>query len=260
MVGAIELLQLRLAPDMALPLISDVDVWFVLLPAVFLGWGVHLRSQDLRHASEAERVRRSERLELARDLHDNVAHYVTAMIVQAQAGEAVVDHPQGRQLFGNIERTGQDGLVAMGRMVRLLRDGEQEAPCVVRSVDSIRGQVDRFAEEGTAAELVLGPGVDSVVWSPQVAKSVERLVQEGLTNVRKHARSATSVRVTVEPDGDRLVVRVVDDGARTARPRFRSSGFGMIGLRERVSALGGELVSGPVDGGGWQLRASIPLR
>jgi signal transduction histidine kinase len=257
---AIGLLQLRLAPDMELPLFSDVDVWFVLLPAIFFVWGFHLRSQDLRHASDVERVRRSERLELARDLHDNVAHYVTVMIVQAQAGEAVVDHPQGRQLFGNIERTGQDGLVAMGRMVGLLREGEQQELPAVLDIDIIRGQVDRFASEETAATLVLGPGVEAVTWSPQLAKSVERLVLEGLTNVRKHARSATAVQVAVELDGDRLVVRVSDDGAKPARPRFRSSGFGMIGLRERVSALGGALVCGPVDGGGWQLCASIPIQ
>jgi signal transduction histidine kinase len=172
----------------------------------------------------------------------------------------VVADRKGRELFGNIERTGQEGLVAMGRMVRLLRDGDPERSTVVGGVDTIRRRVERFAESGTAATLEVAGGVDAAAWSPELAKSVERLVQEGLTNIRKHARSATAVRVVLEPDDDRLVVRVRDDGSRSGRVRFRPSGFGVLGLAERVSALGGDLTSGPLPGGGWQLRASIPVR
>lgn len=112
--------------------------------------------------------------------------------------------------------------------------------------------------DGTPARLHVDSGVDADLWPPELAKSVERLVQEGLTNARKHARSATDVVVSIDTDGDRLMVRIRDDGTRAGRRRFRESGFGMIGLAERVSALGGELVSGPAERGGWQLSASIP--
>jgi signal transduction histidine kinase len=128
----------------------------------------------------------------------------------------------------------------------------------VRALDTVRTQVERFGGSGTLAELHLGEGVDERRWSPEVARSVQRLVQEGLTNVRKHARTATSVCVSIEQDDGRLLVRVRDDGARRGRPRFRSSGFGLVGLSERVAALGGELHGGPVEGGGWLLAASLP--
>jgi signal transduction histidine kinase len=176
--------------------------------------------------------------------------------VVAQAGEQLAerDPAQASRLFADLERTGQDGLAAMSRMVRLLRAGT--APPAPRggALQAVRDQVERFA----GAELHLGPGVDERTWSPELARSVQRLVLEGLTNVRKHARAATSVRVTIELVDGRVVVRVRDDGARAGRPRFRPSGFGMVGLGERVSALGGELASGPLDGGGWQLAASLP--
>jgi signal transduction histidine kinase len=124
--------------------------------------------------------------------------------------------------------------------------------------------VDRFAGGDTRAELHLGADVDEGRWSPELAKAVQRLVQEGLTNVRKHARTATTVQVSIEHAGDHLVVKVRDDGARRGRTRFRpsgfgTSGFGMVGLAERVSALGGELAGGPCDGG-WQLTASLPAK
>ncbi|MEU9087248.1 ATP-binding protein [Streptomyces sp. NPDC048357] len=86
-------------------------------------------------------------------------------------------------------------------------------------------------------------------------------MQEGLTNVRKHARGATSVHVLLESEEDRLVIRVRDNatGGQRARPRFRPSGFGLIGLTERLTELGGELNCGPMPEGGWELAAAIPL-
>jgi signal transduction histidine kinase len=251
---AVVYLDQRLPVELSSGLVGDAYGWLALLGLAAAGWGVSRRADDRRRVSAEREVRRAERLELARDLHDDVAHHVTAMIVLSQAGEQLAerDPAQARRLFADLERTGQDGLVAMGRMVRLLRDVGPD----VHGLDTVRTQVERFA----GAELRLGAGVDEQRWSPELAKSVQRLVQEGLTNVRKHARSATTVRVSIDQDDGRLVVRVRDDGARPARPRFRPSGFGMVGLGERVAALGGELASGPADGGGWQLTASLPAR
>ncbi|MEU6298050.1 sensor histidine kinase [Streptomyces erythrochromogenes] len=255
------------APGLAdVPLLSPLDGFFTLLPAAFALLGFYLRTEDRRRRSTAEQVRQAERLELARDLHDHVAHHVTAIIVQAQAGEHVAerDAATARRLFADIERSGQDGLVAMSRMVRLLRDPDtrEEAAPTTPALTRVAALVRRADTPEQHTWLTVSEDVDSATWSPQLAKSVERLVQEGLTNVRKHARGATSVHVLLESAGDRVVVRVRDNatGGPRARPRFRPSGFGLIGLTERLTELGGELDCGPLPEGGWELTAAIPLK
>jgi signal transduction histidine kinase len=260
---AVVYLDQRLPSELSSVPVGDAYSWLALVGFAFVGWGFVQRVEDGRRSAALEQVRQAERLELARDLHDHVAHHVTAMIVVAQAGAQLAerDPAQAARLFGDLERTGQEGLVAMSRMVRLLRsaDGPPERPAV-RTLDTVRDLVDRFAGGDTRAELHLGTDVDEGRWSPELAKAVQRLVQEGLTNVRKHARTATTVQVCIQHVGDRLVVRVRDNGNRRGRTRFRPSGFGMVGLAERVSALGGELAGGPCDRGGWQLTASLPAQ
>ncbi|MGA5817752.1 sensor histidine kinase [Kitasatospora sp. NPDC094028] len=255
------------APTLSdLPVLNDINGLFTLLPVGFALLGGYLRAEDGRRRTAAENVRQAERLDLARDLHDHVAHYVTAMVVQAQAGEPTAerDPATARKLFANIEQTGQEGLVAMSRMVRLLRSADgavAEAP-VTPAMTRIEELVHRFSGTGQHAWLDITDDVDGAVWSPQLAKSVERLVQEGLTNIRKHARTATTVHVKLGTDGDRLVVRVRDNASGQQRGRvwLRPSGFGMVGLSERVVELGGELSSGPMPEGGWELAASIPMK
>ncbi|MFJ8795478.1 sensor histidine kinase [Streptomyces sp. NPDC102462] len=248
-----------------LPVFRDIDGLFVLLPMAFVLLGGYLRNEDGRRRAAARDVRRAERLDLARDLHDHVAHYVTAIVVQAQAGEHIVekDPATARRLFSNIEQSGQDGLVAMQRMVRLLRTSETATAqaAVTPVLTSIKELVRRADSAGQRVSLEIVEGVKADDWPPQLAKTAERLVQEGLTNVRKHARTASAVHVRMEVAAGRLVIHVRDDGAgqHHGRPRFLPSGFGMIGLRERVDELGGELSSGPMPEGGWELSASIPL-
>jgi signal transduction histidine kinase len=259
---AVVYLDQRLPSELSSVPVGDAYSWLALVGFAFAGWGFAHRVEDGRRSAALEQVRQAERLELARDLHDHVAHHVTAMIVVAQAGAQLAerDPAQAARLFGDLERTGQEGLVAMSRMVRLLRSADGPPGQPVRTLDTVRDLVDRFAGGDTRAELHLGTDVDEGRWSPELAKAVQRLVQEGLTNVRKHARTATTVQVCIQHAGDRLVVRVRDNGTRRGRTRFRPSGFGMVGLAERVSALGGELAGGPCDSGGWELTASLPAR
>jgi signal transduction histidine kinase len=263
LVVAITQLGSRMRVTTEAPVVGDIGGLLALLPVMFAVAGFYLRSEDNRRAVSEDRIRQAERLELARDLHDHVAHYVTAIVVQAQAGEQVVhrDPATGQTLFGNIERTGQEGLVAMSRMVRLLRDPDATPePPRSAALHTVEQRVAGFREEGHPVSLQVADGVDAATWPPEVAKSVERLVQEGLTNVRKHARSATSVRVLLDSTGDDVLVKVQDNATRTTRREFRPSGFGMIGLTERVDQLGGTLHSGPLAGTGWEMAARIPLR
>ncbi|MFE0689665.1 sensor histidine kinase [Streptomyces xiamenensis] len=248
-----------------LPVLRTIDGLFVLLPMAFVLLGGYQRGEDGRRRAAARDIRRAERLDLARDLHDHVAHYVTAIVVQAQAGEHIMekDPATARRLFGTIEQTGQDGLVAMQRMVRLLRTAETatvEAP-VTPAMTGIKELVRRAGSAGQHVSLEVDEGVKADDWPPQLAKTAKRLVQEGLTNVRKHARSASAVQVRMRAAAGRLVIHVRDNGTgrHHGRSRFPTSGFGMIGLRERVGELGGELSSGPLPEGGWELSASIPL-
>ncbi|WP_181849721.1 sensor histidine kinase [Streptomyces parvulus] len=263
---AVALTKERAPVLMDLPVIRDVDGLFVLLPLAFAALGGYLRSEDVRRRSVARDVRHAERLDLARDLHDHVAHYVTAIVVQAQAGDQVAerDPATARQLFGNIERTGQDGLVAMSRMVKLLRTDDQSAAeaTVTPVLTSIAELVQRADSVSQRTSLEVAGDVNDSDWPPQLAKTVQRLVQEGLTNVRKHARAATAVQVKLGVEEERLIVRVRDDatGQHKGRPWFRPSGFGMTGLAERVAELGGELSSGPMPEGGWELAASLPVQ
>lgn len=248
-----------------LPVFRDIDGLFVLLPMAFVLLGGYLRGEDGRRRAAARDVRRAERLDLARDLHDHVAHYVTAIVVQAQAGEHIVekDPATARSLFSNIEQTGQDGLVAMQRMVRLLRTSETATAqaAVTPVMTSIKELVRRADSAGQRVSLEIAEEVKADDWPPQLAKTAKRLVQEGLTNVRKHARTASAVHVRMEVVAGRLVIHVRDNGTSQHHGRswFLPSGFGVIGLRERVHELGGELSGGPMPEGGWELSASIPL-
>ncbi|MFJ9590847.1 sensor histidine kinase [Streptomyces acidicola] len=249
-----------------LPVLKEVNGLFILLPVAFVLLGGYLRSEDGRRRAAAQDVRRAERLDLARDLHDHVAHHVTAIVVQAQAGEytAERDPATARKLFTNIEQTGQEGLVAMNRMVGLLRTTETATAdaTVTPVMTSIKELVRQADSAGQHTSLEIVDEVKADDWPPQLAKTVQRLVQEGLTNVRKHARTATVVQVRLEAEAGRLVIRVRDNATSQQRGRswFRPSGFGMVGLTERVVELGGELSSGPMPEGGWELSASIPVK
>ncbi|APU13288.1 MULTISPECIES: sensor histidine kinase [Actinoalloteichus] len=241
---------------------AELGLLLILVTVAAMFLGLHLREEDLRRTATAEQVRRAERLDLAGDLHDHVAHYVTAMVVQAQAGHEIVegDPATGRQLFANIESIGQEGLTAMSRMVGLLREGAaaEETRTVPQGLTAVHELAARNSATGPQTSVEVRPGVDPGNWSAELSRSVQRLVQEGLTNVRKHAHHATSVRVVVDAEGDDVVVRVRDDGTKSGRVRFRSSGFGLIGLQERVSMLGGTLSSAAQPEGGWELRATLP--
>ncbi|MFI0411228.1 sensor histidine kinase [Actinomadura sp. 3N508] len=238
--------------------------------AIAAGIGLYLRAMDARRARSLAAARRDERLDLARDLHDFVAHHVTGIVVQAQAarfaarsGAAPPGPDELDDLFGGIEKAGTEALTSMRRMVGLLRDAQHvnaadgdARGAVHRPVGDI-ARIQELVEGFTHPPAALAIAPDLGTLPPEVAASAHRVVQEALTNVRKHAADAASVRVTLARVGGEVEVAVRDDGRGRGR-RLPSGGFGLTGLAERIGALGGRLHAGPRPEGGWEVVAVLP--
>ncbi|MFZ3497263.1 sensor histidine kinase [Streptomyces sp. 5.8] len=238
--------------------------------AAALGW--YLRTLDERRTWAVGEVRERERLRLARDLHDFVAHHVTGMVVQAQAARIVRESSpeQLDPLLRSIEAAGNETLDSMHRLVRVLRE---DGAATVRPGDLLAELgllVARSGRDGhgPAARLTVSARARTAVLDPEVETTVHRVVQESLTNVGRHAPDAATVEVEVDAEeaesGAAGVLRVtVSNGpGASARPPLigRRGGFGLIGLRERVEAVGGALRAGPLPTGGWRLTATLPVR
>lgn len=229
--------------------------------AAALALGGWLRYVDRRQQSAAEAVRRDERLDLARELHDVVAHHVTAIVVQAQAAGFVGQaHPEAlTSALAAIESAGTDALGSMRRLVDLLRAPDQGWG-LATAPEPLSDLVDRFATHGAAVELRAPAGIPDPAWPPEVTTTVYRIVQEALTNVARHAPDARSVTVTISHEQGRVTAEISNDapGLAAQRPHL-GSGYGLLGMRERVEALGGHFGAGPLPGTGWSVRASLPL-
>jgi len=224
------------------------------------GW---LRLLDIRRQLALDNARRDERLELARELHDVVAHHVAGIVVQAQAARiAAAKRPETLDAtLAGIESAGNDALAAMRRVVSLLREDDDTAGHAPGS-EQLTDLVGRFASHGPAVRLCL-PGGDQPAWPPEVVSTVYRIVQEALTNVILHARGAATVDVTVGECPSGVFVEVTDDapGRATGVSRWDApgGGHGLTGMRERAEALGGTLQAGPGPQGGWTVAATLPL-
>jgi signal transduction histidine kinase len=234
-------------PTSAIPVLS--------LATVLAGAAAGLAPRLLaaRRRAMAERVRRAERLDLARELHDVVAHHITGIVLQAQAAQVVTRrHPdRAADTLSGIESAGARALMATRRVVDVLRDtGPASA-----DRGPLRDLIEDFGLHGARASLRLAADPDG--WPPEVSTTVHRVVRESLTNVLRHARQAREVTVEVTQDAAAVTVTVEDDAPSSAG-RSRA-GYGLIGMRERLEALGGTLAAGPRPGSGWSVRASIPV-
>ncbi|MFN8628786.1 MAG: sensor histidine kinase [Chloroflexota bacterium] len=218
------------------------------------------RGENERLAVEAERAR------IARELHDAVAHNVSVMVVQAgaarrtlEAGSADADAiASAREGLAAVETTGRDTMAEMRRMVGALRPADEAAYEPMPSLSALDGLLDRVRAAGLRVDLAVdGPRAPL----PQgVDLSAYRVVQEALTNTLRHAHAASAtVRLCYSPDA--LTVEVTDDGRGAAAALLEAPhhGYGLVGMRERVATLGGELVAGPRVGGGFEVRARLPL-
>ncbi|RLV08267.1 two-component sensor histidine kinase [Streptomyces griseocarneus] len=226
---------------------------------VVVAYSLLLRNQSGQRLKDLAAVRTAERLELARELHDLVAHHVTGIVVQAQAARfTALDGPAAAAAFERIETSAGESLNAMRRLVGVLREGDAETEPVA-GLPEVRALTEAFARTGPPVVLYIEQGLEN--WIPgDVAAGVHRVVREALTNIRKHAADATAVRIGVRGVPVGVELRIADDGKHAAplSEQARGGGFGLIGLAERAKAMGGTLRAGPTPEGGWEVTALFP--
>ena len=205
---------------------------------------------------EVELAARDERSRIAREMHDVVAHGLSVIVVQADGARyaAVKDPHVAVDTLETISTTGRGALTEMRRLLGLLRDGDTGvAP--QPSLGDVRHLVDEARSAGTRVEADLPETMPDV--SDGVGLAAYRIVQEALTNVRKHAGPAATVHVRVAV-GREVEVEVRDDG-RGAAAESDGHGLGLVGMRERASVHGGTLGAGPAPGGGFAVSARLPV-
>lgn len=217
--------------------------------------GAAVRYRGRARARELEQVKLLERERLARDLHDTVAHHVSAMAIRAQAGLATAaSRPEAAtEALGLIESEASRALAEMRTMVRALRRNESAdlAPSPTVADVALLASPGR---PGPEVDVRIDGSVDDLPKS--VGTAIYRLTQESVTNARRHARHATLIEVSVVVGASSVRLRVSDDGdtATTAVP-----GHGLIGMMERADLLGGSCEAGPNSGRGWTVTAVLPL-
>lgn len=225
----------------------------VLAAAAAGGAAFRYRAESRRRA--VDQIRSQERVGLARELHDTVAHHVSAIAVQAQAGRTMAGkRPEAAlEALSVIEGEASRTLAEMRAMVRVLRDG---APAEYAPQPGVADLVSLARRDPVPVVDVELAG-DLAGLRLQVDAAVYRLAQEALTNALRHARNASRVEIRVVEGAGRLRLRVTDDG-QIDPVRPATHGFGLLGMTERVQLLGGTLRAGPAPGGGWAVDAELP--
>ncbi|NEA36921.1 sensor histidine kinase [Streptomyces sp. SID13031] len=222
---------------------------------------VALKSVNQRLETERNELARraviAERARIARDLHDVVSHAISVTVIQARGARRTLGHDEEgvRRALDAIEHTNAQALGDMRRLLAVLRDAEGDSPASpppsLTRLDDLLDDVRRSGLDITLEDNGHGPDIP-----PGVDLSAYRIVQEALTNVLKHADAAT-VRIRLEYNADSLTLTVSDDG--TLPPTDgQPPGHGLIGIRERVSVIGGEVEAGPAPGGGYIITARLP--
>ncbi|GAA0959019.1 sensor histidine kinase [Actinocorallia libanotica] len=224
---------------------------------VAIGWVHHSRQAYV--LEREQRAATEERLRIARELHDVVGHHLSLINVQSTAAlRRLTRHPergagQVEEALGAVKEASGEALRELRVTLGLLREAGEEPPTAPAA------GLDRI-EDLVAAARVAGLDVRTRVTGEPVSLPTEvdlaayRIVQESLTNVTRHAR-AREVLISVEHGPGLVAVEVSDDGPGTAE---HTSGTGIMGMRERARALGGDLTAGPREGGGFAVRARLP--
>lgn len=226
---------------------------FFLLAAAL---GAAIRYRAKIRVRDIDQAKAREREQLARELHDTVAHHVSGIAIQAQAGRAVAaSHPERAvEALAVIEDAATRTLTELRAIVGVLRASQDTEFAPQPGV----AEVEQLATDGQTrpcVEVTLSGEFDDL--SPAVEAAIYRLAQESITNARRHARHATQVTVAVTGDADRVRLTIDDDGS--SGPGGRApAGYGLVGMRERASLLGGTFHAGPAAERGWRVEAVLP--
>jgi signal transduction histidine kinase len=221
------------------------------------------RAERAERTREEEARRRvaEERLRIARDLHDVVAHHIALVNVQAGVAAHVMDRrpDQAKEALAHVREASRSALNELRATVGLLRQsGDPEAPTEpAPGLDVLDELVITFRQAGLPVEVARAD--DGVRLPAAVDLAAYRIIQEALTNVQKHAGSDAKAEVSVIRVGPTLEVTVLDNGV-DPDGQTDGGGHGLLGMRERVTALGGALTAGPRYGGGFRVQAILPLK
>lgn len=245
-----------------LPITSIAD--HMSLADTVLGYGFFLFAAALGAAvryrakiriRDIDQAKAREREQLARELHDTVAHHVSGIAIQAQAGRAIAaSHPERAvEALAIIEDAATRTLTELRAIVGVLRATQDTEFAPQPGV----AEVEQLATDGQTrpcVEVTLSGEFDDL--SPAVGAAIYRLAQESITNARRHARHATQVTVAVTGDADQVRLTIDDDGS--AAGGRAPAGYGLVGMRERASLLGGTFHAGPAAERGWRVEAVLP--
>lgn len=217
---------------------------------------VYVRLRDSERRISIESARRGERLDLARELHDVVGHHVTGIVVLAQASRftsGAEPDSSARAAFAEIEAAGSETLTSLRRLIGLLRTDPSTAP-VPRLLD-IEQLVEDLRTSHPSTDLIVDDDIRTH-WVPaDLAPTVQRLVQEAATNVRRHGDPAEQARFTLAANGPMIELTVEN---HVLDPAI-GVGFGIVGMQERVAGLGGSFTAGPTAHGRWVVHAEVPI-
>jgi signal transduction histidine kinase len=218
--------------------------------------GAAMRYRSVSRTRAIEQVKLRERELLARELHDTVAHHVSAIAIRAQAGRAVApsDPAAALEALAVIEAEASRTLTEMRTMVGALRHGEEADLTPQRGV----ADLELLAHVHAGGPIVeVEPSGDLADLEQSVDAAVYRLAQESITNAIRHARRATHIRVAVKGEADRVRLTVSDDGD-LGGSNGTAPGFGLVGMSERATLLGGTFEAGPNPDRGWTVTAVLP--
>lgn len=262
-----------LVPTEDLPALAIVGIFLIHGTAAAIGEALYQRSQyvaeleqraamleaDLDNKTALAAV--EERTRIAREMHDIIAHGMSTVVVQAQAGQSVIDSnpAKAREVLSTIEHIGRDSVDEMRRMLGVLRTNTGELELGPQPTFDDLAELGRHAEDAGVAISIVVEGQPQPL-PPGLELTGYRVVQEALTNVIRHAGRPVQAQAHIVYSDDSLDIAVSDDGLGAgASARSAGTGHGLLGMRERVEIYNGSFTSGPQPGGGYQVHVSLPM-
>jgi signal transduction histidine kinase len=214
---------------------------------------------EIERDHQAQLAATRERTRIAREMHDIVTHSLSVIIALADGASLTnaQDSAAATEAMQTVSATGRQSMIEMRRLLGVLRDdGELSGRAPQPGLDQISALADRLRKVGPRLDLI-------VVGEPQPLPPTEdatayRIIQESLTNVVKHATGATIVSVMLDWRGDRLQIEIVDNG-KACVDAAPPDGHGLTGMTERVALFAGQFTAGPIQAGGWRVRAQLPI-